>query len=36
MKLNVPDIPRGIPSENLPWPNGYTKKTAKAAATGAE
>ena len=36
MKLNVPDIPNGIPSEKLPCPKGYTKNTAKAAETGAE
>jgi hypothetical protein len=36
MKLKVPEIPKGIPSENDPCPIGYTKNTAKAAATGAE
>ena len=29
-------MPRGIPSEKLPCPKGYTKNTAKAADTGAE
>jgi hypothetical protein len=28
--------PRGIPSEKLPCPIGYVRKTAVAAATGAE
>jgi hypothetical protein len=36
MKLNVPEIPKGIPSEKDPCPIGYTKNTALAAATGAE
>jgi len=36
MKLNVPEIPSGIPSLKLPCPIGYTKNTAKAAARGAE
>jgi hypothetical protein len=36
MKLKVPEIPRGIPSEKEPCPMGYVKKTAVAAATGAE
>ena len=36
IKLKVPLIPRGMPSEKLPCPNGYTRKTAEAAATGAE
>jgi hypothetical protein len=31
-----PEIPRGIASENDPCPKGYTRKTADAAATGAE
>jgi hypothetical protein len=35
MKLNVPEIPKGIPSEKEPCPIGYTKNTAEAAATGA-
>jgi hypothetical protein len=35
MKLNVPDMPRGIPSEKEPCPKGYTRNTAEAAATGA-
>eukprot|EP00632_Arachnochrysis_sp_CCMP2950_P009063 CAMPEP_0185713984 /NCGR_PEP_ID=MMETSP1164-20130828/37882_1 /TAXON_ID=1104430 /ORGANISM="Chrysoreinhardia sp, Strain CCMP2950" /LENGTH=48 /DNA_ID= /DNA_START= /DNA_END= /DNA_ORIENTATION= len=36
MKLKVPEIPKGIPSEKEPCPIGYTKNTAEAAATGAE
>jgi hypothetical protein len=36
IKLNVPEIPRGSPSEKEPCPKGYTIKTAAAAATGAE
>ena len=36
MKLNVPEIPRGMPSEKEPCPIGYTMKTAVAATTGAE
>jgi hypothetical protein len=36
MKLKVPLIPKGIPSEKLPCPIGYTMNTAAAAATGAE
>merc|ERR1711920_984764 len=36
IKLKVPEIPKGIPSENDPWPMGYVRKTAVAAATGAE
>ena len=36
IKLNVPEIPSGIPSENEPCPKGYTKNTANAADTGAE
>jgi hypothetical protein len=36
MKLKVPEIPKGIPSENEPCPSGYMIKTAVAAATGAE
>ena len=36
MKLKVPEIPSGIPSEKEPCPNGYIMKTAVAAATGAE
>jgi len=35
MKLNVPEMPKGIPSEKLPWPIGYTRNNAAAAATGA-
>merc|ERR1711920_597208 len=30
IKLKVPEIPRGIPSEKEPWPIGYVRKTAGA------
>ena len=36
IKLNVPEMPNGIPSLRLPCPKGYMRKTAKAAETGAE
>jgi len=36
MKLKVPDIPNGIPSEKLPCPIGYTMNTADEANTGPE
>ncbi|KAL2224682.1 UNVERIFIED_CONTAM: hypothetical protein Sindi_3098500 [Sesamum indicum] len=36
MKLKVPEIPRGIPSENFLDRLGRSRKTAVAAATGAE
>ena len=36
MKLNVPLIPRGIPSKKLPWSMGWTINTAIAAIRGAE
>ncbi len=35
MKLKVPEMPRGMASEKLPWPMAYTSSTAVAAATGA-
>jgi hypothetical protein len=31
-EVEVPEIPKGIPSEKEPWPIGYTKNTAVAAA----
>ena len=36
MKLKVPLIPSGIPSEKLPCPIGYTMNTADVATMGAE
>ena len=36
MKLKVPLIPRGIPSEKEPWPIGSTRKTADPAVTSAK
>eukprot|EP01026_Neomeris_dumetosa_P072183 TRINITY_DN733_c0_g1_i12.p4 TRINITY_DN733_c0_g1~~TRINITY_DN733_c0_g1_i12.p4 ORF type:complete len:118 (+),score=8.63 TRINITY_DN733_c0_g1_i12:743-1096(+) len=36
MKLKVPEIPKGIPSEKDPCPIGQMMNTAVAAATGAE